>query len=383
MNLQNPTRVSDQKLASLTERPNVLGASGRGIRYDGISKRYGGALALKPTYLDIEPGEFFAIIGPSGSGKTTLLGVTAGFIAATEGHILIDGKSIEGVPPFKRNIGMVFQNYSLFPHKTVGQNIAFPLQMRGVPKADIWVRVRDALKLVRLDDFVDRYPSALSGGQQQRVALARAAVYNPSLLVMDEPLSALDKNLREEMQYEIKQLHAKLGSTVLYVTHDQSEAAAMAHRIAIMNGGEIVQMGSARELYLRPRNRFVASFLGQANLLHVSRMERSEAGLIVDTDCGLRLRSSAVAGDDEDCCVCIRPEAIRIFRTRPDTDNVQSGIVIDSMFTNGVQRHRIGVHPDVIIEQWQQISSESFASEMGETVFLGWNANDTLIVSNT
>lgn len=361
---------------------SALSTAGRRIQYQGISKHYGNVFALKPTYLEIEPGEFFAIIGPSGSGKTTLLGLTAGFVAASEGHILIDGVSIEGVPPFKRNIGMVFQNYSLFPHKTVGQNIAFPLQMRGIAKAEISARVIEALKLVRLGGFIDRYPTALSGGQQQRVALARAAVYNPSLLVMDEPLSALDKNLREEMQYEIKQLHAKLGSTVLYVTHDQGEAASMAHRIAIMTAGDIVQIGSARELYRRPRNRFVASFLGQANIFHVAKLEQAGEGGVAHTDFGLQLRSSVLAGEGKDCCVCVRPEAIRILDSRPNLDNVVGGVVIDTMFTNGVQRHRISIHPDVVIEQWQQITSESYAPEVGANVYLGWNAEDTLIVSS-
>src|SRR5689334_19541788 len=179
-------------------------AIGKRIDYRGITKAYGKHVALKPTDLTIEAGEVFAIIGPSGSGKTTLLGLTAGFVAPSGGDILIDGRSIGGVPPFKRNIGMVFQNYSLFLHKTVAENIAFPLKMRGMPAREIEARVVDALAQVRLSDYAGRLPSALSGGQQQRVAFARAAVYNPSLLVMDEPLSALDKNLREGLQFEIK-----------------------------------------------------------------------------------------------------------------------------------------------------------------------------------
>ncbi|MDI6029301.1 ABC transporter ATP-binding protein [Corticibacterium sp. UT-5YL-CI-8] len=358
-------------------------SNGQPIDYIGICKRYGTALALKPTDLRIEAGEFFSIIGPSGSGKTTLLGLTAGFIAASEGHIKIGGVNIEGVPPFKRNIGMVFQNYSLFPHKTVGQNIAFPLQMRGVPKREIASRVESALRLVRLENVTDRHPNALSGGQQQRVALARASVYNPSLMVMDEPLSALDKNLREEMQYEIKQLHAKLGCTVLYVTHDQGEAASMARRIAIMNAGEIVQIGSARELYRNPQNRFVAAFLGQANLLPVAGLEPLGSGAVATTQFGDRLVSTKGYEGKGASWLCVRPEAMRITAAKPDTDNVVKGVVVDSTFMNGVQRHRVNIHDRLVVEQFEQILSASYTPEIGTEVYLGWRAEDTLVIGDS
>lgn len=367
-------------IAASPERAKAAAGIGKRLEYVGVSKTYGAVTALKPTTLTIEAGEFFAVIGPSGSGKSTLLGVTAGYLAASEGRILIDGGSIEGVPTFKRNIGMVFQNYSLFPHKTVAQNIAFPLQMRRVPKREIMPRVNDALKLVRLEGMGERYPDALSGGQQQRVALARSAVYNPSLLIMDEPLSALDKNLREEMQFEIKQLQSKLGSTVLYVTHDQGEAAAMADRIAIMHAGEIVQIGSAKELYRHPRNRFVASFLGRANVLDIARLDVSAA--VATTDFGLRLSVSLPQETGIDGCICIRPEAIVISGERPDMQNVVPGTVVDTTFTNGVQRHRVCIHPGVVVEQWQQALSDTYSPKIGTEVFLGWNAKDALIVRN-
>jgi putative spermidine/putrescine transport system ATP-binding protein len=354
--------------------------TGKRIDYEAVSKAYGPVVALKPTSLTIHAGEFFAIIGPSGSGKTTLLGLTAGFIPAGEGHILVDGHRIEGVPPFKRNFGMVFQNYSLFPYRTVAQNIAFPLQMRGLTKQEISGRVDAALQLVRLSSLGERYPNALSGGQQQRVALARAAVYNPPLLIMDEPLSALDKNLREEMQYEIKQLQAQLGSTVLYVTHDQSEAASMADRIAIMQAGQIVQIGSAKELYRKPHNRFVASFLGQANILRVATIKRSAAGAIVTTDFGLDVKANASTGISGNVCVCVRPEAISISADRPDSENVVTARVIDTTFTNGIQRYRVLVHPDVVIEQWDRNLNETYSPALGQDVFLGWSSKDTLLV---
>jgi putative spermidine/putrescine transport system ATP-binding protein len=377
-----PTAVDHRLAAPTVAASPARQFIGKPIEYLGISKRYGAATALKPTTLSIEAGEFFSIIGPSGSGKTTLLGLTAGFVAPSEGQILIGGARIEGIPPFKRNIGMVFQNYSLFPHKTVGQNIAFPLQMRGVAKAEIAKRVEDALRLVRLSGVVDRHPNALSGGQQQRVALARAAVYNPALLVMDEPLSALDKNLREEMQYEIKQLHANLGSTVLYVTHDQSEAAAMARRVAIMSAGEVVQIGTAKELYRTPRNKFVASFLGQANLFPVSQLQIANTGTIAITSFGDRLRSSRSYDGTGTCWICVRPEAISISATRPDSDNVVAGVIEDTTFTNGVQRHRVRVHQEMVIEQFEQIVSDSYTPDVGSEVYLGWKAEDTLIISD-
>lgn len=234
---------------------------------------------------------------------------------------------------------------------------------------------------MRLENVEDRYPDAMSGGQQQRAALARAAVYNPLLLVMDEPLSALDKNLREEMQFEIKQLQANVGSTVLYVTHDQSEAAAMAHRIAIMHAGDIIQVGTAKELYRNPRNRFVASFLGQANILDIARSEPGKSGMLVTTSFGLQLTANST-DQPSNASVCIRPEAIVISRDRPSLDNVTKGVVVDTTFTNGVQRHKVGISEGVVLEQWQRMVSGSYSPEVGEVVFLGWDKKDTLIVGN-
>jgi putative spermidine/putrescine transport system ATP-binding protein len=360
----------------------LVPSEGRGkrIEYRGISKTYGRTSALKPTDLTIEAGEFFAIIGPSGSGKTTPLGLTAGFVAASGGDILIDGRSTLGVPPFRRNIGMVFQNYSLFLHKTVAQNIAFPLRMRNLPKAEIDRRVSAALAQVRLSDMGDRLPSALSGGQQQRVAFARATVYDPSLLVMDEPLSALDKNLREGLQFEIKQLHAKVGSTVLYVTHDQSEAAAMADRIAIMNHGEIVQIGTAKELYNSPRNRFVAAFLGNANLFAVTELSRRGTQGLASCAGGLTLHTTLTPGLAASPCICVRPEAITLTPVRVDRDNMVTGQVVDSVFSNGIQRHKVLLASGEMVEQHQHMNRESFAPRIGETVFLGWNAQDSLVI---
>ncbi len=234
-----------------------------------ICMSYGAYQALDHVSLDIQPGEFVTLLGPSGSGKTTLLNVLAGFIRPDSGSITVDGREFLSLPPHRRNLGMVFQNYALFPHMTVGRNVAYPLTLRKVPKAAIASRVQTALETVQMAHLADRPITALSGGQRQRVALARAIVFEPNLLLMDEPLSALDKNLREHMQIELKRLHDKLGTTTVYVTHDQREALTMSDRIAVVNRGHIVQCDTPSRLYDHPVNRFVAEFIGESSFLPV------------------------------------------------------------------------------------------------------------------
>lgn len=242
-------------------------APGAEISIRGLDKSFGTLKAVDDVSIEIPSGEFLALLGPSGSGKSTVLMMMAGFEVPTGGQILIDGQDCTRLPPQKRNIGMVFQHYSLFPHMTVLDNVAFPLKMRGVGRAERRRRAGQALEVVRLSGYGDRMPAQMSGGQRQRVALARAIVYEPRLLLMDEPLSALDKNLREEMQLEIKRLHVELGITVVFVTHDQGEALTMADRIAILRGGQIQQISPARELYERPANLFAAGFIGEMNMI--------------------------------------------------------------------------------------------------------------------
>ncbi len=238
------------------------------VVFDHVQKSYDGqTLVVKDLNLSIGKGEFLTMLGPSGSGKTTCLMMLAGFETATHGEIRLDGQPINQVPPHKRGIGMVFQNYALFPHMTVGENLAFPLQVRGMSKADRETRVMHALDMVQMGAFANRRPAQLSGGQQQRIALARALVFDPKLVLMDEPLGALDKQLREHMQFEIKALHERLGITVVYVTHDQGEALTMSDRIAVFNDGRIQQLAAPAELYERPDNSFVAGFIGENNAL--------------------------------------------------------------------------------------------------------------------
>ena len=238
------------------------------VAFEKVQKSYDGeTLVVKDLNLSIGQGEFLTMLGPSGSGKTTCLMMLAGFETATHGEILLGGKPINNIPPHKRGIGMVFQNYALFPHMTVGENLAFPLEVRRKGKDEVRKKVERALDMVQMGEFAGRRPAQLSGGQQQRIALARALVFEPELVLMDEPLGALDKQLREHMQFEIKHLHERLGVTVVYVTHDQSEALTMSDRIAVFNDGRIQQLASPAALYEEPENSFVAQFIGENNRL--------------------------------------------------------------------------------------------------------------------
>jgi spermidine/putrescine ABC transporter ATP-binding subunit len=243
-------------------------ASGASVRLEGVSKFFRGTPAIDDVTLDIAPGAFVSLLGPSGSGKTTTLNLIAGFLAPDRGRLLFDGRPITAIPPHRRNIGMVFQSYALFPHMTVFDNVAYPLRMRArLGREELRARVAEALALVRLGGFEQRYPRQLSGGQQQRVSMARALVARPRLLLMDEPLGALDRQLRDELQIEIKEIHRKLGSTFIFVTHDQTEALTMSDAIVVMRNAQIAQSGSPREVYDRPTDSFVAAFLGNANLV--------------------------------------------------------------------------------------------------------------------
>ncbi len=285
------------------------------VRFAGVRKTYDGkTLIIRNLDLEIEKGSFLTLLGPSGSGKTTCLMMLAGFETPTQGTISLDGRRLDNLPPHKRNIGMVFQNYALFPHMTVGENLAFPLSVRRLNKTEITAKVIRALDMVRLHGYEDRRVTQLSGGQQQRVALARALVFEPRLVLMDEPLGALDKQLREYMQLEIKQLHATLGITVAYVTHDQGEALTMSDQIAVFNDGIIQQIGRPRVIYEEPANSFVAQFIGENNRLD---------GLVESVDgayCAVRLnggerviaRAVNVAGPGKATSVSLRPEKVGI-----------------------------------------------------------------------
>jgi putative spermidine/putrescine transport system ATP-binding protein len=285
------------------------------VRFVGVDKSYDGhTLAVRSLTLDVAAGEFLTLLGPSGSGKTTTLNMLAGFERPTRGEILLAGRPVDRLPPYQRNIGMVFQNYALFPHMTVAENVAFPLSVRGVARGEIAGRVQRALATVQLEAFGARRPAQLSGGQQQRVALARALVFEPSLVLMDEPLGALDKKLREQMQIEIKHLHERLGITVVYVTHDQSEALTMSDRVAVFRDGNVVQHGTPDELYRHPADPFVAGFIGENNLFAGTAGAPAAGRLPVTLDGGIEVLAtptSALAAGQR-VIVALRPEAVRL-----------------------------------------------------------------------
>jgi len=292
-----------------------------------LAKHYGQTRAVDDVTLTIERGEFVTLLGPSGSGKTTILMAIAGFVQPTAGDILLDETPITPLPPERRNFGMVFQGYALFPHMTVAENVSFPLRVRNVARADAERRVAEALDLVQLGHLRDRRPSQLSGGQQQRVALARALVFQPALLLLDEPLSALDKKLRAELQVELKALHRRVGLTFIYVTHDQEEALSMSDSIAILRDGRLVQHGPPGVLYECPATRFVADFLGKSNFLAGRILERQQDGFTYAVD-GARFVQAGRAPAGEDVLIALRPEKIGIAASGEAAPNTVEGTII-------------------------------------------------------
>jgi len=303
-------------------------------RYQNVSKSYSGLTVVKDLTFDIKRGEFLSLLGPSGSGKTTTLMMLAGLQSPSSGHIYLDGAPIDGIPPHRRNIGVVFQNYALFPHMTVAENLAYPLRARRVQRDEVRKRVDRGLEMVKLEKLAERRPSELSGGQQQRVALARALVFDPSVVLLDEPLGALDRQLRENMQIELKQLHRETAVTMIYVTHDQSEAMTMSDRVAVFNGGEILQCASPRELYDEPSCSFVAEFVGENNGIRGRICEVGGDILTISTSEGLTIRARQRAGFEVGASVNVylRPERIVVGAAAADCDNRYDAKIADATF---------------------------------------------------
>jgi len=352
-----------------------------------VAKMFGDVRAVDDVCLNIEHGEFLTLLGPSGSGKTTTLNMIAGFEFPTSGQILLEGQDITTVAPNNRGIGMVFQNYALFPHMTVFENIAFPLKMRKTPSADIRTKAKTALQLVKLSGFERRYPNQLSGGQQQRVALARALVFRPPILLMDEPLGALDKKLRDHMRLEIKHLQESLNITAIYVTHDQEEALTMSDRIAIMNEGRIMQVGIPAELYEYPANLFVADFIGESNFLK-GRVVKTEGNrLAVETKDGLRIWSKKrnALGLGKEITVAIRPEKIQVFSSKIDvpTDivNCFPGQVEEVVYVGEASVYHIRLSSGLFIEAKVQSGPLATRYKPGEKVVVGWRARHGLVLT--
>jgi putative spermidine/putrescine transport system ATP-binding protein len=347
------------------------------VAFDRVQKSYDGeTLVVKDLNLSMPKGEFLTMLGPSGSGKTTCLMMLAGFETATHGEIRLDGREINNIPPHKRGIGMVFQNYALFPHLTVNENLAFPLEVRGMGKSDREAKVTRALEMVQMSEFGARRPAQLSGGQKQRIALARALVFEPDLVLMDEPLGALDKQLREHMQYEIKHLHENLGITVVYVTHDQAEALTMSDRVAVFNDGIIQQLAPPSALYETPDNSFVAQFIGENNRLTGKVQSLNGDAVQVALGDGKTCEALAVncGAVGSDTTVSIRPERVQL--TDQAGPNTTDGRVNERIYLGDHIRCRLSVHgnEDFIVKIPNSANHPQLA--VGETTQVTWQTQD-------
>jgi putative spermidine/putrescine transport system ATP-binding protein len=354
----------------------------------GLAKRFGDVPAVDGVDLTVRSGEFLTLLGPSGSGKTTTLRMIAGFTQQTTGTIEIDGTDVSGTPPYKRDVGMVFQNYALFPHMTAAENIAFPLEMRKRPREEIRRRVADALRLVKLDSYGPRYPRQMSGGQQQRIALARAVVFQPRLLLMDEPLGALDKKLREALQLEVMHISRELGATVIYVTHDQEEALVMSDRIAIFHDGRIEQLGSGADLYERPGSLFVADFIGESNILH-GRYEAASGGGWVRSEVGRWSVSgewAARAGlaDDTPAAIVIRPERLHFADRDAEVAaglNAVAARVTDALYLGSTRKYELRLADGQAVTVREQLGRDLREWRPGDEVQLTWSVGAGVLVA--
>jgi len=350
------------------------------VRFENVQKSYDGeTLVVKDLNLNVDTGEFLTMLGPSGSGKTTCLMMLAGFEPATNGEIYLKNTPINKVPPHKRGIGMVFQNYALFPHMTVAENLAFPLEVRGMNKADTEAKVKRALEMVQLPQMAGRRPGQLSGGQAQRVAVARALVFEPDLVLMDEPLGALDKNLREEMQYEIKHIHDSLGVSVVYVTHDQTEALTMSNRVAVFDDGIIQQLAPPDELYEKPVNAFCAYFIGENNRLYGTVKEIKEGVCAVELDGSNRkVHAKQVNVDSvgDRTTLSLRPERVIVNPEGEAANNTLDGKVQELIYLGDHIRTRMRVsgNEDFVVKIPNAHGHAQL--KVGEEVKLGWMTED-------
>ncbi|HLI11848.1 MAG TPA: ABC transporter ATP-binding protein [Alphaproteobacteria bacterium] len=356
------------------------------VELRGVTKRYGEEKVVDSVDIAVRPGEFFSLLGPSGSGKTTTLMMVAGFTGIDEGRLLVDGADLAAMPPQRRGFGIVFQNYAVFPHLNVFENVAFPLRARRMRNAEVERRVAWALELVRLESFARRFAHQLSGGQQQRVAIARAIVFHPSIVLMDEPLGALDKNLRYDMQVEIKDIQQRLGMTVIYVTHDQEEAMNMSDRIAIMNRGRIEQIGPPREVYERPANGFVGRFLGEANLLAGTVGSVRGGQAIFRAANGLEWRAEAWEGIQEGtpATLFVRPEKVMLTAAAPDIGglgmNRAEGRIRRRSFLGNMIRCVVEIGQEAQVTVDMPNLGTARPPEIGSSVAIAWPVANSLIL---
>jgi putative spermidine/putrescine transport system ATP-binding protein len=377
-------RVGKAPESETVEAAGHMSGSKELVSFKGVSKSYDGVTVIVDDLeLKILRGEFLTLLGPSGSGKTTTLTMLAGFENPDSGDIFLDGRAIDRLPPEKRNIGVVFQNYALFPHMSVAENVGFPLRVRKVAKAEIRDRVARALDMVRLSHLAERRPASLSGGQQQRVALARALIFEPELVLMDEPLGALDKQLREELQLEIKRIQRRLRLTILYVTHDQSEALTMSDRIAVFNKGRIQQLGVPDDIYNRPKTRFVATFIGDNNILDgaVEQIDGERASVRLRGGTLLRCALANAPPAASQVCVAIRPERIVVGDAARDAENAVSATVREVIYMGDevriISEFDAGCQMVVKIACTGSLCRPAVDSQIA----LGWSAEDCQIVT--
>lgn len=361
-------------MSSETQSRNGAG----GLEIELLRKTYGEMVAVRDISLSVKKGEFVTLLGQSGSGKTTTLMMVAGFVEPDSGSISLDGRTLVGVPTHQRSIGVVFQSYALFPHLTVADNVAFPLRMRDRPREEIARQVERVLDLVQLGKLHARKPSELSGGQQQRVALARALVFEPPILLLDEPLGALDRLLREEMKLELRRVHRELGTTMIYVTHDQDEALVLSDRIAVMKDGEIEQIGTPDDVYRRPDNSFVARFVGEGNFIRGPIVSTHGTAASVEIE-GRKLQGmlKSSGGQDKDATLFVRPENVKMGGAS-DSGSYLIGEVEDILYEGELIRYHIKVGQTRISSK-QIGRAESFRPTMGESVSLSWSPEDAII----
>jgi putative spermidine/putrescine transport system ATP-binding protein/spermidine/putrescine transport system ATP-binding protein len=357
------------------------------VRLDRLSKEYNRTVAVDDVSLRIEPGHMVALLGPSGCGKTTCLRMIAGLIRPTSGDVFVNDKRMTNVPVHRRNVGMLFQNYALFPHLTVEENIAFGLEMRGITKADAARKVGEALNLVQLSSFGKRYPAQLSGGQQQRVALGRALVIEPAMLLLDEPLGALDKGLRESMQVELRALQRRLGLTTIMVTHDQDEALTMADKIVVMRDGKLEQVGSATEIYQRPTSKFVAQFIGASNLFEGPIEQRNGSGAVIRVSPELSLQVDQLPPSASDVMVSIRPEAIVVERAGQSPAAQRANSVtarVDQAIYRGFVSHyylQTLSGGQIIVFEQNQSQQAGLRYAVGEEVVARWETPSNHVIA--
>jgi putative spermidine/putrescine transport system ATP-binding protein len=349
------------------------------VRFNNVAKTFDGeTLVIKSLNLDVYRGELLTLLGPSGSGKTTILMMLAGFETPTQGQIYIGGKAVNHIPPYKRNIGFVFQDYALFPHMTVRENLAFPLEVKNASKSEVDKKVSKALEMVELVGFEARRPRQLSGGQQQRVALARALVFEPQLVLMDEPLGALDKNLREQMQYEIKHIHENLDVTLVYVTHDQSEAMTLSNRIAVLKSGQLQQLSTPDVIYEKPINSFVAQFVGENNTFSgkITAVTGDKCTVKINGAWSVKALKVHVDGKGEQATLSLRPERVNINPPEGTVDNVFEGSVLELIYRGDHIRARLSVcgNDDFIVKMPNAQGPSILAN--GQVIRVGWSSND-------